>query len=228
MTKITWYGHAAVGIEADNGVKILIDPMLKDNPLSPVKPDEVKDQYDIIVVTHDHFDHLGDAPYIMSSSSKPVLFASYDLEAYLNREFKIPWERMVPTNIGGYVDVKGVKLALTMAVHTGVYSDPTGVVVNDGKNVIYHAGDTGLFADMEIIGKVFKPDVVLLPIGGRFTMDPYQAAMAVEMLRPRKLAIPIHYNTWDLIKVNPDVFIEEVKRRGYEALVMRPGQTVEL
>jgi L-ascorbate metabolism protein UlaG (beta-lactamase superfamily) len=227
MTKVTWLGHAAVKIETANGVTLLIDPMLKDNPMSPVKPEDLKDKVDIIAVTHDHFDHLGDAPYLMNSSSRPVLFASYDLEAYLNKEFKVPWERMIPANVGGYVEVKGVKLALTMAVHTGVYSDPTGVIINDGKNVIYHAGDTGLFGDMEIIGKVFRPDIVMLPIGGRFTMDPYQAAVAVEMLRPRKAAIPIHYNTWDLIKADPNVFAEEVKKRGYEAIVLKPGQTVE-
>ena len=227
MAKLTWLGHAAVKIET-KGVTVLIDPMLKDNPLSPVKPQDLKDSVDIIAVTHDHYDHLGDAPEIMNLSQKAVLFASYDLEAYLNEQYKIPWERMIPANVGGYVEVKGIKMALTKAVHTGVHSDPTGVVLNDGNVTIYHAGDTGLFSDMEIIGKVFRPDYVLLPIGGRFTMDPYQAAMALDMLRPRKAAIPIHYNTWDLIKVDPNVFVEEAKKRGYDVIVLKPGQTVEV
>ncbi len=81
---------------------------------------------------------------------------------------------------------------------------------------------------MKLIGEVFKPDYALLPIGGRFTMDPYQASLAVDMIKPKKYAIPIHFNTWDLIKVNPDDFVKEVSKRGYRALVLKPGQSVEL
>ncbi|BFH74440.1 metal-dependent hydrolase [Sulfurisphaera javensis] len=227
MAQLRWLGHAAVELNL-SGKHIVIDPMIKDNPLSPVKLNYFENNLDLIIVTHDHYDHLGDTVELMKINPKAHLFATYDLENYLATQFNISWDRIIPANVGGYVDFNGIKLALTKAVHSSEHSDPTGVIVNGDGVTIYHAGDTGLFEDMKLIGEIFKPDYVLLPIGGRFTMDPYQAAIAVEMLKPRKYAIPIHYNTWDLIKVNPDDFAKEVSKRGYKALVLQPGQSVEL
>lgn len=86
-------------------------------------------------------------------------------------------------------------------------------MVSDGRTTIYHAGDTGLFEDMKLIGQVFQPDYALLPIGGRFTMDPRQAVIAVDMIKPRKAAIPIHFNTWDMIRVDPQEFVKELRTR---------------
>ncbi|EWG08163.1 MAG: metal-dependent hydrolase [Candidatus Aramenus sulfurataquae] len=226
MPQLRWLGHAAVELNVA-GKKVIIDPFIKDNPSAPVKVDYAYDA-DVLVVTHDHYDHLGDAVEIMKNSTRPLLVATYDLELYLNEEHKIPWERMVPINVGGYVNLDGVKVALTQAVHSSRYSDPTGVVISGGGVTVYHAGDTGLFEGMKTIGDVFSPDYVLLPIGGRFTMDPAQASIAVEMLRPKKAAIPIHYNTWDLIKVDAKEFEELVRKRGFKAIVLSPGQSLEL
>ncbi|BAB66485.1 MULTISPECIES: metal-dependent hydrolase [Sulfurisphaera] len=227
MPQLRWLGHAAVELNL-GGKHIVIDPMIKDNPVSPVKLNYFENNLNLIIVTHDHYDHLGDTVELMKINPKAYLFATYDLENYLATQFNIPWERMIPANVGGYIDFDGIKLALTKAVHSSEHSDPTGAIVSGEGVTIYHAGDTGLFEDMKLIGEIFKPDYVLLPIGGRFTMDPYQAAIAVEMLKPKKYAIPIHYNTWDLIKVDPNDFVKEVSKRGYKALVLQPGQSVEL
>jgi len=227
MPQLRWLGHAAVELYI-NGKHIIIDPLIKDNPLSPVKLNYFDNNLDLIVVTHDHYDHLGDTVELIKMNPKAKVFATYDLEAYLANEYKIDWDKFIPANVGGYVDFNGIKLALTKAVHSSEHSDPTGVIINGDGITIYHAGDTGIFEDMRLIGELFKPDYTLLPIGGRFTMDPQQAAIAVEMLKPRKYAIPIHYNTWDLIKVDPNEFVREVNKRGYKTLLLQPGQSVEL
>lgn len=227
MAQLRWLGHAATQIQI-GGKNILIDPMIKDNPLSPVKLDYFKNSVDLIIVTHDHYDHLGDTIELLKINPKAKLYATYDLEAYLADTYKIPWENIIPANIGGYVEFDGVKLALTKAVHSSTHSDPTGAIVSSEGITIYHAGDTGLFEDMKIIGEVFKPDYALLPIGGRFTMDPYQASIAVEYIKPKKGVIPIHYNTWDLIKVNVNEFVTLVKSKGYNPIVLEPGQSIQL
>lgn len=226
MPLLRWLGHAATEINI-NGKKIIIDPFISNNPSSPVKMDYVYDS-DIIIVTHDHYDHLGDTVEIMKNSNRPLLIATYDLEKYLNESYNIPWDRMVQANIGGYIDIDGIKVALTQAIHSSEHSDPTGAVISSEGITIYHAGDTGLFEGMKLIGDIFSPDYVLLPIGSRFTMDPYQASIAVEMLRPKKAAIPIHYNTWDLIRVNAEEFSKKVKERGFKAIILQPGQSIEL
>ncbi|BBG24616.1 hypothetical protein IC006_1945 [Sulfuracidifex tepidarius] len=226
MTSLRWLGHAATEIKV-NGLRILIDPLIKDNPLNKFP---LEDFYgaDIIGITHDHYDHLGDAIELMKNNDKSKLIATWDLENFLNNQYKIPWERMIPANVGGYIDVEGIKMALTKAVHSSEHGDPTGIVINTGDNVIYHAGDTGLFEDMKLIGELFSPDYVLLPSGGRFTMDPFQSSIASTMLKPRKGVIPIHYNTWDLINVNVGDFENYVKEKGFKPLVLYPGQEIEL
>ncbi|AWR97102.1 metal-dependent hydrolase [Acidianus sulfidivorans JP7] len=226
MPQLRWLGHAATEIDI-LGKKIIIDPFIKENPLSPVKLSYFND-FDLIIVTHDHYDHLGDTVELMSLNKNIMLYATYDLEVYLNREFKIPMERMIPANVGGFVDFNGIKLALTQAIHSSEHSDPTGTIVSADGITIYHAGDTGLFEGMKIIGDVFKPDYALLPIGGRFTMDPIQASYAVEMIKPKKGVIPIHYNTWDLIKVDPNEFSRLVSSKGYKPIVLQPGESIEL
>ncbi|MEM0015984.1 MAG: metal-dependent hydrolase [Saccharolobus sp.] len=227
MAQLTWLGHAATQLTLGNK-RILIDPMIKDNPLSPVKLESFKNSIDLIIVTHDHYDHLGDTIELLKMNPKAMLYATYDLEAYLAETYKLSWENIIPANVGGFVEFGNVKLALTKAVHSSTHSDPTGVIVSAEGVTIYHAGDTGLFEDMKLIGEIFKPDYALLPIGGRFTMDPYQASIAVEYIKPRKGAIPIHYNTWDLIKVNVNDFVSLVRNKGYNPIVLQPGQTIQL
>ncbi|AOL16230.1 metal-dependent hydrolase [Sulfolobus sp. A20] len=227
MAQLRWLGHAATLLQI-GGKNIIIDPFIKDNPSCPFKLDYFKNNLDIIIVTHDHYDHLGDAVQLIKENPKALLFATYDLEAYLAETYKIPWDNVIPANVGGLIKVDNVNLALTKAVHSSTHSDPTGAIVSADGITIYHAGDTGLFEDMKIIGEVFKPDYVLLPIGGRFTMDPYQASIAVEYLKPKKGAIPIHFNTWDLIKVDENEFVKLVRSKGYNPILLKPGQSIEL
>ncbi len=211
MSQIRWLGHAAVEISMV-GKRIVIDPMINGNPLSPVKIQYFQG-VSIVGVTHDHGDHLGDTVEILKMNPSAKLYATYDLEMYLADQFKVPESQLIPANVGGFVENDGIKLALTKAVHSSEHSDPTGIVVSDSRNTIYHAGDTGLFEDMRLIGQVFNPDYALLPIGGRFTMDPKQAVLAVEMIKPRKAAIPIHFNTWDMIRWIHRSSLKELRRK---------------
>jgi L-ascorbate metabolism protein UlaG (beta-lactamase superfamily) len=225
MVSLRWFGHAAVELDFGNK-KVIIDPLIKDNPKSPVKLEELIGKYDIVAVTHDHYDHLGDAVEILKG--KGHFFANFDLAVHVTQTMNLPMEKVIQANVGGYIEFNGLKLALTKAVHSSEHGDPTGVVVSGDGITIYHAGDTGLFEDMKLIGQVFKPDYVLLPIGGRFTMDPEQASMAVDMLKPKKAAIPIHYNTWPLIQVNESQFAKLNEAKGYKTIMPKLGEKVQL
>ncbi|BBD71684.1 metal-dependent hydrolase [Sulfodiicoccus acidiphilus] len=226
MVTLRWFGHAAIELNF-GGKKVIIDPLIKDNPKSPAKLEEVIGKYDVVAVTHDHPDHLGDAVEILKGG-RGHFFANFDLSVYVNQTMGLPIEKVIQANVGGYINVDGLRLALTKAVHSSEHGDPTGVVVSGEGVTVYHAGDTGLFGDMRLIGEVFKPDYVLLPIGGRFTMDPEQASLAVEMLRPKKAAIPIHYNTWPLIQVDETQFVKLNQTKGFKTIIPKVGEQIQL
>ena len=215
--KITYLGHAAVKVEVANKI-IYIDPFLSGNPKAPITADEITSA-DIVIVTHDHGDHLGDA-FAIAKRTNAWLVSQYEITV-LASENGI--EKIEPMNIGGPISVEGIKIALTPAWHTSNRGDPTGVIIQAMGKTLYHAGDTGLFSDMKLIGELYKPDIALLPIGGRFTMDIYQAAKAVEFIRP-KYVIPIHYNTFDLIKADPEEFKKLVKDIS-SVIILNPGET---
>lgn len=141
------------------GKRIVIDPMINGNPLSPVKIQYFQG-VSIVGVTHDHGDHLGDTVEILKMNPSAKLYATYDLEMYLADQFKVPESQLIPANVGGFVENDGIKLALTKAVHSSEHSDPTGIVVSDSRNTIYHAGDTGLFEDMRLIG---RSSILIMP-----------------------------------------------------------------
>jgi L-ascorbate metabolism protein UlaG (beta-lactamase superfamily) len=137
-------------------------------------------------------------------------------------------EKVELMSIGGFVNVggMGVEVALTPATHTAGVGDPAGVIIRMDGKTIYHAGDTGLFYDMKLIGELYKPDLAILPIGSRFTMDIYQAAKAVEFISP-KFVIPMHYNTFDLIKADPKEFERLVGDKA-KVVILNPGESFEL
>ncbi|MFP3304134.1 MAG: metal-dependent hydrolase, partial [Nitrososphaeria archaeon] len=216
-----WLGHAAFEIQGQ-GSDILIDPWLT-NPLSPVRPEEVKPDY--IVVTHDHNDHLGEAIEISKRTGAPII-SVYELANYISEK----GGKSIGMNIGGPLVLKNnLYVYLTQAFHSSTHGSPTGAIININGLSIYHAGDTGLFGDMKLIGEVYSPDVALLPIGGFFTMNPEQAAVAVQLISPR-YAIPMHYNTFDIIKQDPSIFAEKVKklRPSTEVLILKPGESRDL
>lgn len=206
----------------------MIDPWLT-NPLSPVRPSDYRDRVDLIVVTHDHGDHLGDAVELLKLNPRAKLVAVYEIANYVGSKLGDP-ERAVGANIGGPVRLEGfdVKVVLVPAAHSSERGTPTGVVLIGKEATIYHAGDTGLTADMQWIGELYRPDIALLPIGSHFTMDTAQAAKAVEYLKP-KVAIPMHYNTFPMIRADPEEFrrLVEQKGLGTKVVVLRPGEKYE-
>ena len=222
--KITWYGHSAVMV--DDGVKILIDPFIEGNPLSPVKPSELHP--DLILVTHGHGDHLGNTMEIAKENNISVV-AIYELAEYLSSK----GVNAIGMNYSGTFEFKGKEITMVYALHTsGISSDnfehsgglPCGFIIKGGKTV-YHAGDTGIFGDMKLIGDLYSPDISLLPIGGFFTMGIREASLAAKMLKT-KTVIPIHYNTFDVIRQDPEKLKNELKGIA-EVVILKPGETRE-
>jgi L-ascorbate metabolism protein UlaG (beta-lactamase superfamily) len=219
MAKITWFGHSAVKIEFGDKI-VLVDPWFNDNPMSPVKADDIS-QADIVYVTHDHFDHLGDA-FAICKRTKAMFVATFELGNYAEENGV---ENVTGLSIGGSVEIKGIKLFVVQAFHTASRGAPTDIVIEGKEKVVYHAGDTALFGDMRLIRELHKPDLVLIPIGGHYTMMANEAAEAAKMLKP-KAVIPIHYKTFPVLAQSPDEFIRKVKKKApkTKVVVLNPGE----
>ncbi|PUA32669.1 MAG: metal-dependent hydrolase [Candidatus Terraquivivens tikiterensis] len=222
MVTIKWLGHAAFEVSMSDRV-ILIDPFLKDNPKAAIKPDEIQ-RVDLVVVTHNHFDHFADVVEIAKKHGAKVV-AVYETA---NAAAEQGVENTVGLNVGGTAKLDGLSITLTPAFHSCT-SNPSGVVLSDGKVSVYHAGDTSLFGDMRLIGQLYKPRVALLPIGGFYTMGPLEAAVATALIKP-KVVIPHHYGTFDAIKQDPEEFAKLVRRKakGVKVVVLKPGESYEL
>ncbi len=224
--KITWFGHAAFLLEGSK--KILIDPFLSGNPMSPVKPDEV--DADLILVTHGHGDHLGDAVEI-SKRCKASIVCIYELSVLLSRK----GAETIGMNIGGTAKIEDVEVTMVKAVHSADVveseiisaGDPVGFVVKMDGVSVYHAGDTDVFMDMQLIGELYKPKVALLPIGDFYTMGIKGALKAVELIKP-EIVIPMHYNTFPPIKQNPEEFKEKAEKMGVKVVILKPGESLEV
>jgi len=230
--KMTWLGHSAFLIEGKD--KILVDPFLTGNPKASTTADKV--DCDIICVTHGHGDHLGDAVSIARRTGA-VLASIVEMSDW----FEKLGVESVGFNMGGTAKVKHTHITMVPAFHSSSIAAPglefsaamaVGMIINSGK-VVYHAGDTSVFSDMKLIGEMYRPIIALLPIGGFFTMDPKQAAMAVELIRPN-IAIPMHYGTWPQIDADPKEFERLVKTRmGKEGRqtkvrILKPGESLEV
>jgi len=222
MAKVTWLGHAAFQIEVA-GKTVLVDPWLDGNPTSPIKASEIS-KADIVYVTHDHGDHLGDAVTICKRTGAAFV-STYELGNYASENGV---QNVVGINIGGCVELKGVKLHMVQAFHTSSRGAPTGVVLEGEGKTVYHAGDTGLFMDMKLIGQLYKLDLALLPIGGYYTMGASEAAEAVKLLKP-KAVVPMHYRTFPVLAQSADEFVEKVKKKAakVKVVVLNPGQSFE-
>lgn len=205
--KIKFLGHSAFLID-----DLLIDPYIKENPVCTVKVEDIKCK--IICITHDHQDHLGDA-FEIAKNNNAIIVGIFDIVRKAEEQ-GLKTELM---NIGGPLKVGDWLIRLVPATHSG---NPVGFVLKKNKT-IYHAGDTGLFMDMMLIGE-YKIDIALLPIGGRYTMDIEQAVEACKLLKC-KTAIPMHYNTWDFIKADPEEF---KKKTSCEVVILKPGETYEV
>ena len=225
--KITWLGHSAFLIEGRN--KILIDPFFRGNPKAAVSADNVK--CDIICVTHGHGDHLGDAVEIARRTGATIA-SIVEMANYIERT----GVKSVGFNLGGTAKVLDTSITMVPAFHSSSIGAPglefsaampVGMVINSGK-VVYHAGDTCVFGDMKLIRELYRPEVAMLPIGGFYTMDPKQAAMATELVNP-KIVIPMHYGTWPLIEQDPKEFERLVKKSSKaKVVILKPGESLEV
>ena len=220
---ITWLGHSSFALEAE-GVRLLIDPYLNDNPSSPIKAD--KAEADFILLTHGHFDHVTDAPAIAKRTGAKVL-AGFEVTGWLQRE-GVAEDKVVPMNPGGAVRLPFGRVKFTIAHHSsstpdGAYGGtPGGFLLELAGKRLYFAGDTALFLDMKLIG-LGGLDLAVLPIGDLFTMGPEDAVEAVKFLNPKKAA-PCHYNTWPPIAQDGAAWAEEVRRQtAAEPIVVEPG-----
>ena len=223
MAYVRFLGHAAFEIGL-SGRRILVDPWLT-NPLSPVKPEEVG-PVDLIVVTHDHGDHVGEAAEILKRNPQCKLVAVYETADRIGRSARSG--QAVGANIGGPVRLGDLEVVLVPALHSSSSGAPCGAVIIGREGAVYHAGDTGLTMEMKLVGELYRPKVVLLPIGGHFTMGPREAAKAVELVDP-EVAIPMHYGTFPVLWGTPEEFKRLVEEKGLRTrvVVLKPGERFE-
>jgi len=220
MGYVKWYGHAAFEISIDEKI-IFVDPWLT-NPKSPVRGVGDISKVDYIVVTHDHGDHIGEAVELSKKFKAPII-ATYELANNLSGK----GAETIGANIGGPVKLTDkLSVILTHATHSSTHGSPTGVIIKGEESIIYHAGDTGLLYEMELLGKMYSIQIALLPIGGHFTMGPYEAAWATKLLKP-KVVIPMHYQTFPVISGTPEEFKKELEKLGVEVelVVLKPGES---
>ncbi|SDO29010.1 L-ascorbate metabolism protein UlaG, beta-lactamase superfamily [Paenibacillus sp. yr247] len=225
---IIFHGQSCVEIRLE-GHTLIIDPFLNHNPQAVVKPENIKADY--ILVTHGHGDHVGDSLEI-AKQNQATIIAPNDLGRYLSFQ----GAQTHGMGIGGEYQFPFGKVKMTMALHDSSYNPPgskeniytgmaAGFLITVEGKTIYHAGDTGLFGDMQLLGKLNAIDLAFLPIGDNYTMGPRDAVIAAKFLQA-KMVIPMHYNTFPIIKQDPHAFVESLASEGIKGIVMEPGQNL--
>ncbi len=222
---VTWLGQSAFKLE-HGGKTIFIDPFITGNPSCPITLDDIK-AADYILVTHDHFDHVGDT-IELARKTGAIVVGNYDTVAKFQANGLPPDNVLLGgfgRNVGGAMDFDGFSLVMTPAIHSSASGSPCGYIIrfSDG-TTIYHAGDTGIFSDMELYARLYPVDVAILPIGNIMTMDAFQAAESLRMIRPQ-IAIPMHYGSF-FLEASADEFVRQSKRAAPEVnvMVLTPGQ----
>src|SRR5512135_247175 len=222
--RIRWFGHSGFSIR--DGKTALIDPWFEGNPKAPTGVGRSPGA-DLLLLTHDHFDHAGDAVSLAKRTGALVV-AIFELAGDLKAK-GVPETQLIHgggMNVGGTVSVQGFEITMTEAHHSCTLGAPVGYVLKTPSGLtIYHSGDTGIFAGMALIGELYPIDVALLPIGSVFTMDFRQAAKAATLLRA-KTVVPMHYGTFPILEPSADRFVAEMKKvaPGTRVIVLAPGE----
>jgi L-ascorbate metabolism protein UlaG (beta-lactamase superfamily) len=227
-TTLTWLGHACFRLDTVGGKRVYVDPFLNGNPKCPPN-EQTPERVDIIAVTHGHGDHVGDTVDLAKKHGASVV-ALVELAGWLGKQ-GVDESQLQASNKGGTIDVGGVKFTLTNAFHSGSAPDgsyvgePSGIVVTteDGKTV-YFAGDTCVFGDMQLIGRIYEPDIAVIPIGDHYTMGPKEAAVAVELLGVKRV-VPCHWGTFGLLTGTPDE-LERLAPQSATIERLQPGDSV--
>ena len=244
--QVQWLGQAAMKITSPGGKVIMVDPWLTTNPKTPAefKNLDALGKVDIILVTHAHGDHLGDAPALAKKLNVPV-YAPAGLNQSLITLGVLPPELSIRSSKGGTITPAGpdIKISQVHAEHSSEMlwknpltgkdetqpgGEPVGFIIElENGFKIYHMGDTAVFGDMKWIADYYKPDLIMIPIGGWFVMDPKGAAYATKELLKPKFAIPMHYGTIPQLKGTPDEYKAALGDTATKVMVMNPGDTVE-
>jgi len=227
---LTWLGHASFRLDSPGGKRIYVDPWLTGNPTCPAS-ERSPERVDVIALTHGHSDHVGDTIELWKRF-KPRVIALVELRDWLTSQ-SLDHDMSSAPNKGGTVHVGGVKITLTDANHSssgpsGEYlGEPAGLVIElEDKKTLYFAGDTNVFGDMQLIGRIYSPEVAVLPIGDHFTMGPREAAVALELLGVRR-CVPCHFGTFPILTGTP-AELRRLAPAGVEVVDMPPGGTIAL
>ncbi|MBM6388000.1 MULTISPECIES: metal-dependent hydrolase [Paenibacillus] len=230
MLKMTYHGHSSVQLGTEEK-SLIIDPFLRGNELAVTKPEDIKT--DAVLLTHAHMDHILDAEPIAKANNAKVV-AIVELATYMS------WKGLdtIGMNMGGTVDLDFAQAKMIQAFHSSgivleeeqriMYAGmPAGFIINIGGKTILHAGDTSLFSDMKMIGDRHQIDVAFLPIGGHFTMGPEDALQAAEWFNA-ELTIPVHYDTFPMIRQDSENFVQQLAAKGLKGQVLAPGESITL
>jgi len=228
----TYLGHATVRCDLPGGEVLLIDPWVQGNPACP-EAHKRFDRLDAMLITHAHFDHMGDAIELAKQHKPKIVVANFEICTWLGSKGV---ENCSAMNLGGCQDVLGLHVVMVRADHSCGISDgdqilyggsAAGFVVKlPGGYTFYHAGDTALFSDMQLFSEMYRPELAFLPIGDLFTMDPAQAARACRYLGVRRV-IPIHWGTFPALTGTPQKLVKALGDQGVncEVIALKPGES---
>ncbi len=228
---ITFLGHACVRLTLPDERVLFIDPWLADNPSCP-ESEKRAQRCDYVVATHAHFDHVGAIPEL-ARRFKPKVIAMYELAALLEKH--APGGHYLAMGLGGTQEVDGIRFSLTRAYHSSSFQAPDGlhyagmpagvVVQVPGLPTVYHAGDTEVYSDMQLIAELYAPRIAMLPIGDHFTMGPRGAALAARYLKAETI-IPLHHSTFPLLTGTVQAFKQELGDLAGRVVELHPGGTI--